>query len=440
MAQYYTLDEAAKKLGISGDEFRKRIATQWKNIRRFPDGPTLRFQSREIDELARSLGRSSEADLQMADAPLPLAEKPASGISKKPDDAIFVPPSSSDDFIPLAEDHVISSTGKTDTSGSDSDVKLESTTGPVKGKTGHDDATEVLELADDVKKPKPTFEVKSDSPPRKAAPRAHQVTSEFDLNLEADSDDFDLSLTDDSDEVPVGTQTRKGPRAGDSGINLQDPADSGISLEKESSEFELQLEPDAPKSAPRSGPKSGPKSAPRSGPKSGPKSAKIQEDSDSEFELTLDEPSSENSPLATDDQKDIFETDFELPAIDDSGSEDRTNGSALDESDFDLSVEDESEEESASEVVAIEEDDDGDNLKTVDDEEDRPKAVHVVEAGPANWGVLPAAVMIPTVAVMFFVGIMGYELLRSMWGYSTGNPVSGPITRTVAGMFGSFTD
>ena len=83
MAQYYTLDEAAGKLGIKVDEFRKKLATEWKAVRRFPDGANLRFQAREIDELARSLGRASDPDLQIGEAPLKLAEEPGPAISNK---------------------------------------------------------------------------------------------------------------------------------------------------------------------------------------------------------------------------------------------------------------------------------------------------------------------------------------------------------------------
>ena len=38
MAQYYTLDEAAQKLGLSVEEFRRRLATEWKTSpRRYPE-------------------------------------------------------------------------------------------------------------------------------------------------------------------------------------------------------------------------------------------------------------------------------------------------------------------------------------------------------------------------------------------------------------------
>src|SRR5438132_2653827 len=91
MAQYYTLDEAAAKLGLGVDAFRRKLATEWKNTpRRYPDGATLRFQVREIDDLARSLGKGSDPDVQLGDAPLKLADD-----------------SSSEDFVPLADDDVL---------------------------------------------------------------------------------------------------------------------------------------------------------------------------------------------------------------------------------------------------------------------------------------------------------------------------------------------
>ena len=87
------------------------------------------------------------------------------------------------------------------------------------------------------------FEVSSD-PDIKIKPPKETVDSgsEFELSLTPDSsDEFDLKLSDDdSDEVQIGTMPR-GVKAGDSGINLQAPADSGISLEDKSSSSEFEL-------------------------------------------------------------------------------------------------------------------------------------------------------------------------------------------------------
>jgi hypothetical protein len=434
MAQYYTLDEASKLLGMKAEEFRKRLATEWKTLRRFPDGATLRFQSRDIDELARRAGRSSEPDLQVGEAPIKLAEDAAPAIKRKTDSAIYVPPTG-DDFVPLAVDDPSNATGKTGKSGSDSDVKLEKTAGGgVRPVTQKDDVTEVVAHDGEKKKDSKTFEIKADAGKKPA--RSSHVASEFELSLHTDSDEFELELTDDSDEVPVGQRTKK-RRPGDSGINLQDPADSGISLEKESSEFELQLEPGM-------GPKTDP--VKKTGPKTDPlKKGAKKDDSDSEFELTLDEPSDvAATTFDSGEQKDIFETDFELPAIDDSSSEERPGSdSALEESDFDLAADDGSSEESASEVVAIEEDETAeDDLEPIEDEEAeaRPMAAAAMAAAPTAWGPLPIIALVPCTAVMFMVGIMGFELLHSMWGHQSRTPVQGFFVKTWAGFFGEVKD
>jgi hypothetical protein len=420
MAQYYTLDEASKILGLTTDEFRKKLATQWKTIRRFPDGATLRFQSRDIDELARQAGRASESELVVGDAPLALAEESGARSPVRTPETVYIP-ESSDDFVPLSGESG-SPSGKTKKSGSDSDIKLDSSSGGVRP-VGHDDPTDVLEVRQKKSgiREKGSFEVKTEGP--KSGGKRPPVTSEFELSLNTDSsDDFDLGLADDSDEVPIGTLSRKGPRSGDSGINLQDPADSGISLEKESSDFELKLEPEAAKPA------------------------GLKDDSSSEFELTLDDSGETDATsaftpaAADDDQKDIFATDFELPAIDDSDSEVQSDSdSSVEDSDFDIDAE-VTDSESESEVIAI--DEEMDDLQPIEDDEPAVRPVAEVAAPPASteWGTLPIVALVPTVLIMFFGGIMAYELLRNMWGYHHGGRVSGPIVRTIAGMFGDLAD
>jgi hypothetical protein len=418
--QYYTLDEASKKLGLGIDEFRKRLATEWKTLRRFPDGPTLRFQARDIDELARKIGRSSEPELQLGEAPLSLAEEPAAApASKKADDTIFLPPDSDDEFVPLAVDEPGGQPAK---SGSDSDVKLEKTAGgAVRPVPGGDEPTELIEG--------PKSGSRQPAAAADAGKKKPRVTSEFDLSL-SDSDDFSLDLVDDSDEVPIGTRNKKPSRGADSGINLATPSDSGISLEKDSSEFELSLEPDAvgPKT-PTS--KTGPKTPP---PAAGPASS----DGDSEFELSLDDGSDPNAAVtAPGEQKDIFETDFELPPIDDSSSEVSSAADDSAESDFDLSVDDSTEDESASEVVPLDEEVAEDDLEPiVDEDEPEPARALATPAGSTDWGPLPIIALVPGTLIMFFVTLMGYELLANMWGFSSPTRGAGPIVRTVAGLFG----
>ena len=184
-------------------------------------------------------------------------------------------------------------------------------------------------------------------------------------------------------------------------------------------------------------------------------------ESDSEFELTLDaegglEASDETDALSGDgeDEKDIFETDFEVPALEDeeSGSEAvamEDEDTDLETSDFDLALDEEgaSEEdsESGSQVVDLDdeeadegaetearprrsraaaEDEEGELDLEIDptaepeeDEEEAAVGAGAVAAPPARWGPLPALLMLPSVIVLFVVGLLTFELVGTMWGY-----------------------
>jgi hypothetical protein len=219
----------------------------------------------------------------------------------------------------------------------------------------------------------------------KHAPKPPADSSEFELSLDADSDDFELKMNADGggDEVDLGTMPKEkgggassGARGSSkSGINLRDPADSGISLEKKGKDakeatkkkaeesdaesdvdFELSLDSSAVASSTKLG-------APKSG------KLILDSDSDSEFELTLDDSSGsslEQAALGADaleepaDKGDIFETDFEIPPMpDESGSEavPLESDTDLEKSDFELAMDDSdvvADEPSQSEVVLLE--------------------------------------------------------------------------------------
>jgi hypothetical protein len=237
-----------------------------------------------------------------------------------------------------------------------------------------------------------------------------------------------------------------------SGINLHDPADSGISLEEDegsddSVSFELTLDDT------------------EAGPKTIKGKLPAAEDSDSEFELTLDETGVGSSASmkksgAAGEEKDIFETDFDLPALDD---ESASQAVALDEedtdlesSDFDLAVESSPKlGKSDSGSVALEEDEtvtsdpdisDVDEMleEEADDyggfdeeEEEEAAAVGSIPAAEAEWGLFPVLAMGACVVLMFISGLMAFELLHGMNGYQTTSKPFGVVARTVAGIFGS---
>jgi hypothetical protein len=471
------------------------------------------------DSDVRLVAEGSDLDFEVADdSKKRKADK--QNVSSQPDSGVRILPlevqSDSDvKIVPeTADDSNIVIGGQKKKSGSDSDIRLvhdqagsSSGSGLRKEKASVEHVTEEIDLdAEEAElrktessrnlgkavKPRKTdlpkespFELSDPKMPKgkktEAKKKETDSSSDFELTpagaadqspLEMESDEIPLRA--DDEEVHLGELTAK---QGDSGINLKDPADSGISLEQggdeESLEFDVSQEA---VSTPKPGPVASGKdsdsefelSMDAEATSESHKAAKP--DSDSEFELTLDDsgdllPTDEGGSAAkAEGEEDIFETDFEVPALDeDSGSE----AVALDESDtdlessdFDLALDEQdaaSDEESGSQVVALEDEENADaGASTVarprrkpakkpvpvedeieeeapeEEEEETVSPRAAVAAAPANWGVLPALVMIPCVAVMFFVTVMGYEMVRGMWGYRQGTPVAAPVSKFVA--------
>lgn len=408
MATTYTLDQAAEKLGISSEELKKRLQTEWTHIRPMRDRGTILLKIKDVDELARQMGFGSEEELQMADpssgehvVPSALARDPGGSSADMPlvlgDQDVFL---MADEPKPAAKPPA-SPAAK---GGSDSDVRLEKSVKARAGiKSGDGSGTEEIEL--DVLPPavspsgrltgsgKMTASGKHKAPeaPKPSsgkklpAPPAEADSSEFELSLASDSsDEFELSLaSDSSDEIALGDAPSPAKaKGGQSGINLGKPSDSGPSLEKKAGgssgrlkdkkvggssgrlakptqsgsdeEIDFELSLDQPGSSSK---------------KSDPK-RKV--DSDSEFELTLDDAGGLSAAdleaetatfeaSASDAKKDIFETDFEIPALDDDSASEAV---AIDEadtdlessSDFDLAIDEADvsvDDDSASQVVVL---------------------------------------------------------------------------------------
>jgi hypothetical protein len=71
MAQFYTLEEAARVLGMSPDELKSKA--QSREVRAFLDGGSWRFRVVDVDELARRRGLGSDAELRLSDLEVPAA-------------------------------------------------------------------------------------------------------------------------------------------------------------------------------------------------------------------------------------------------------------------------------------------------------------------------------------------------------------------------------
>jgi hypothetical protein len=71
MAQFYTLEEAARVLGMSPEELKTKA--QAREVRAFLDGGSWRFRVVDVDELARRRGLGSDAELRLSDLEVPAA-------------------------------------------------------------------------------------------------------------------------------------------------------------------------------------------------------------------------------------------------------------------------------------------------------------------------------------------------------------------------------
>jgi len=65
MAQFYTMEEAARVLGMDPEELKEKA--QKREIRAFLDGGSWQFRASDIDELARQRGMGSDPDLSLSD-------------------------------------------------------------------------------------------------------------------------------------------------------------------------------------------------------------------------------------------------------------------------------------------------------------------------------------------------------------------------------------
>lgn len=471
MAQTYTLEEASNRLGIAPEEFKRRLRDDWKSVRSFRDGATLRFRAADIDDLARAVGQASDPGLPMHEAGSPLSdsseelllEVPSGGKKPKSGDQPLYVADDSDDILALPSD---GGSGKGKKAKGDSDVRLDLT--PSKKDRGGNQPTEELDLevpapASGVglgkssskltnPKPKSSGRLKSNEPSKIPTPdssSADDGSSEFELSLDSDSDSFELQLNNDSsEEVALGADLPASP-GGKSGINLGRPADSGVSIEKkgkkkpvDDSDIDFELIADPQDGANRS------------------MAGGTDEEASSEFELSLDDSSGSESmnALASSVQPsgDIFETDFELPAVadDESGSEVVSIDSSdtdLENSDFDLAISDAdatADDDSASQVVLMEEENeeapaarsgrrgqfaDMDEVEEVSEVDDAP--IRTVAAAPPKWGAVPAVMLALTFPIVILGGIMAFELVRGMAGYQQPNSASAPLVRGVAKMF-----
>ncbi len=496
MAEFYTLEEAARVLGMSPDDLKTKA--QEREVRGFLDGGSWQFRKADVEELARRHGLGSDAELRLSDLEVPAASGAAFedldlsefqlGVAKAdlgaetmqfgatpPDaeggsehdlmiDDLSVPPNPvtgsssviigmsslgklpSDSDVRLVPDNLKGA--------SDSDVRLASPVG-----RGPSDSDVTL-IKDDTSE-HGLFAASSSgigSAPllgSSAEVPAAGADSDFELNpsselvdaLQPESgSDFELSALDASDEFEA-TPLKPGDSdvtAADpnlSGINLSRPSDSGINLlgafgagGAESVELAPLSDEEIPTRKP----------APAAAP-ARPKPS-----------LSATPP-----PAVGKGEKDIFDdTDFEVDAALDDESDDKTvqlNAG----SDFDLEDSD-----SASEVFAIDEenvdinaatamapadlgddDEDDDGFDAAVSEEigtgwadDSPSTSSAASPGvvisrepAADWDGLSVGLLAFASVFVLLSSFLAYDLVRNLYDFNEGGPASG-LVKSISGL------
>ncbi|MDR3620362.1 MAG: helix-turn-helix domain-containing protein [Paludisphaera borealis] len=406
MAQFYTLEEAARVLGMSPDELTEKA--QQRDIRAFLDGGTWRFRVVDVDELARRRGLGSDAELRLSDLEVPAVSSGAD--LEDLDLSEFQLGVARPDLGAETMHFAIPGDKPTAESGSDHDLMFDDLSLPPNPVTGS--SSVIIGMQSSGKRPSDSdvrlvpeqFKGASDSDVRLASPdpdrrllsdsdvtlikddtsehnfltsgsgdtavRPSPVVgssaevpagsaddSDFELNPSSDlvdvlspesGSDFELSALDQSDEFEA---TPMRPSDSDvtaadpnlSGINLSRPSDSGINLQGVGN---FNLGADSIELAPLSGDEV-PTSKSKPAPKAAPGKAKPS--------LAATPP-----PVIGKGEKDIFDdTDFEVDAALDDESDDRTMQLPTGGSDFDIEDSD-----SGSEVFAIDEEDVDQNAAT----------------------------------------------------------------------------
>ncbi|MFM7316975.1 MAG: helix-turn-helix domain-containing protein [Isosphaeraceae bacterium] len=286
MADFYSMEEAARVLGISLDELKQRIANG--ELRQAGEGGSPQFRKNEVDEYARRQGLGSDPDLQsdlsiddldFSDIFLGQGESdlgaPTVGIKKEEAEAAIKPALSSadQDLLGLAS---AAKPGESDVQvvkvnplgASDSDVRVS----PVSGKKGPSDSDVTLLSSESIELDLGDLTpMASGSRTGDTAERTMELgssdeipmvdsSSDFELSpsgvidaLQPESgSDFELAAIDSSSELDVpATQTasvadyKSGPSG--SGVNLAKPNDTGIGLtDFDADSIELAPVDDAP--------------------------------------------------------------------------------------------------------------------------------------------------------------------------------------------------
>jgi hypothetical protein len=239
---------------------------------------------------------------------------------------------------------------------------------------------------------------------------------------------LELELTSDiegppSDAIDLGAKALK-PEEGGTSRRKRPPISAEVLADESSGTFELKMESDEFEKMPASQERK---------PESSEFDLSLETEatSSSDFELTLDEdlgaplmdsgPKTAKAPHGAAEAEET--SDFELALDDDSSSE------LIDETDSEVVVIDDEDATAVAPVEGLDEAVVEEALEEEPEMEVVPKGA--AAAAPAEWGWWSMA-LLPTVLIMPFVGLLLFEMMRSIWSYQQPYTVTGPIFRLIS--------
>jgi excisionase family DNA binding protein len=479
MAQeYYSVEEAARKLGLPVDEVRE-MAKNPRDIRAFRDGSDWKFRAQDIDELARKRSLISDPDLGSGDSihgddssilsaddmPVVIDEGALSGLGlgssgklsgsksgsgsgpkfgSQPDSGTSISSSKknggSDPRLAFNDDDdVLFADNPVGGSPSDSDVKLslDENTGfsgvlsssKPKNQGPKTPAAPDLSVTSELGGPRTPVQKSKDLEATAAMNLDDMSFSDSDVGIDLSSSagsSFDLGTSD----PPKGSKNKSPKKDDFDEIKL---GSSGELRLADSDEYRLE----SPSGVSRGKPND-----------SGIKLEDGDASSSSEFELSVD--STDSLPSFKDSDDDIVPPKKAGASFSASKSDELSAGDfelALDEDDSSAEVEI----ESGSEVVALDEEAEGDYDEAASDYEgydDEPTSVgapraaaQMVAAEPAPWPGLLVLPLILTTVALCMGGIVVLETMRNAVSYQEGLPIAGTLAnaewlKSFAGMLG----
>src|SRR5581483_201091 len=235
---YYTLEEAARLLGMPTDQLSQMA--QHREVRAFADRGTWRFRTQDIEELARRRGVGSNPDLPLAEAPAPKSHDSPAPRPKQPDSGSgpafhrALPPGG--DQVEIGQEIISESPSSRKTAGrssgkgprspspkpgSDSDVRLVADGSDLGFKIQSDSDVKV---GNEGPKSRPGSKPSS---VRKPGPKQDSGVRLVPMETESDSD---VRIVADSSEDITILGSRPSKAGSDSDIRLEPSSGSGIGM------------------------------------------------------------------------------------------------------------------------------------------------------------------------------------------------------------------